>query len=253
MIVPLLPRNTTDNNSVTTAPSPTPTTDGNQAQTPLAHLNLVGILVIASLVALAIILSLCFAKWSKPIRRFFRGEHSDTRRDRFGRIGHCLSLSKLSKASRPPPPSPLPPLTPQSHAADAEKAAVSIPDSSNSSKTSLDQDRTEIDKVKQRANVKVALPPKVRKDTGASSIPPNFFFQTIDTGCGAKFWHRFYTRLQSSLAANLRGSTNNLRETTRPSFRFINVINHTQLLPLPHSFVISPTSHHTSYPQLLEN
>jgi hypothetical protein len=243
MIVPLLPRDTTDNNSVTTASSPTPTTDGNtntNAHTPLAHLNLVGIIVIAALLALALILSLCFAKWSKPIRRFFRGKHSGARPVHFG-IDHCLPT--LSKASRPPPPS-LPPLTPQSNAADAEKAAVIIPDSSSSSKTSLDRDPTEIERVKQKANVEVALPAKVRKIRALVLSPKFFVFQTL-TRDVANFFHRFCMRLQSSLAVNLRGSTNNLRETTQPSFRSINVINHAQLLPLLHSFVIPPILHHT--------
>jgi hypothetical protein len=149
MIIPLLARNTTAvDNSATNTDTDT------HAHTSLAHRNLVGVLVIAALLVLALSLSLCFAKWSKPIRRFLRRERgSSSTRVRCGvaRDG----LPTLSKAPPPPPPPP-------THAADAEKEAVTIPDSS-STQYSLDKDMIEIDEAKERANVQVALPAKVRK------------------------------------------------------------------------------------------
>jgi hypothetical protein len=134
-----LPRNTTaDHNSATS-------TDNTHAHTSLAHRNLVGVLVIAALLALALALSLCFAKWSKPIRRFLRRERST-------RVRSGLARDGLPSLSKPPPPPPPPPPT---HAADAEKASATIPDSSST------QCSLEIDESKERANVQVALPAKV--------------------------------------------------------------------------------------------
>ena len=170
MIIPLLARNTTtDDNSATTASSPTTDNTNTHAHTSLAHRNLVGILVIATLLALALLLSLCFAKWSKPIRRLLRGELSSTH----ARFGIGDGLSTLSKVPRPSPPPTRPHRA--NAAADAEKAAAIIPDSSTT-QSSLDRDMIEIDKAKEKANVQVALPAKVRKMRTVLSVLERLFF-----------------------------------------------------------------------------
>jgi hypothetical protein len=157
MIIPLLARNTTPS-------SPTTDNASNHTHSSLVHRNLVGVLVIAALLALALALSLCFAKWSKPIRRFLRHERSSSSSTRV-HLGIARDgLPTLSKA----PPSPPPPTRPHqgNAAADAEKAAV-IPDSSSNSQCSLDRDMIEIDKT---ANVQVALPAKVRKTRARAPV-----------------------------------------------------------------------------------
>jgi hypothetical protein len=152
MFIPLLARNS----SATTASPPTTSdTNTNVTHTSLAHRNLVGILIIAALLALALALSLCFAKWSKPVRRFLRGERRSGGDD----------LPTLSEAPPPLPttPTPLLPRPSQGNAADSDvEKAVVISDSS-SSQSSFDRDATEIDEGKGKANVGVALPAKVRK------------------------------------------------------------------------------------------
>jgi hypothetical protein len=126
----------------------------------LGHRNLVGILVIAALLALALILSLCFAKWSKPLRHFLRGEpRSDSKRNstgggggspfRFG-IGNRLAATPTSAA-----PTTTTNASQQGNVDHAEKAGV-IPDS-DSSQCSLDRDA-----IKEKVDVEVALPDKVR-------------------------------------------------------------------------------------------
>jgi hypothetical protein len=136
----------------------------------LTHRNLVGVLVIAALLALGLILWLCFGKWSKPIRHFLRGEkrHNSVR---FG-IGDGLTApidcqrhstgattittSKHSKAQ--------PGNTADS---DVEKAEI-VDSSSISTQSSLDQEGIKIDKDKEETKAKLeleepALPAKVRR------------------------------------------------------------------------------------------
>jgi len=149
MIIPLLARNTTADDNSATTPSTDNTNPNTHAHTSLAHRNLVGVLVIAALLALALALSLCFAKWSKPIRRFLRRERSSSTRVRRG-----IARDGLPTLTKAPPSPPSPPPT---HAADAEKA------DSSSTQCSLDRDMIEIDEAKEKANVQVALPAKVRK------------------------------------------------------------------------------------------
>ena len=132
----------------------------------LTHRNLVGVLIIAALLALGLALWLCFGKWSKPIRHFLRGEsrRHDSDRDsatRFG-IGDGLAApvdrdggTKQSKAPEP-----------RAASVDgAEKAGMV--DSSISSQSSLaDREATGIDKDKDKemrqAGLEPALPAKVR-------------------------------------------------------------------------------------------
>ena len=180
MIVPFFARDTTtgpytcspenpyclstqSNNSNNATTASTTTTDTPRTHALLGHRNLVGVLVIAALIAFALVLSLCFAKWSKPIRRFLRGEPRDdskrsstdggsgsgggTPRFRFG-IGHWHGVAAA--------PTTTAPSTQQGIPNDAEMASV-IPDSSSSSQSSLD-----LDTIKEKASVKVALPAKVR-------------------------------------------------------------------------------------------
>jgi len=153
MIVPFFARDTTcspenphclstrsdDNNNNATTTSTT-TTGTTHTHALIGHQNLVGVIVIAALVALAIVLSLCFAKWSKPIRRFLRGEPRSSDSD--------SNRSSTDGAAAPS--------TRQGIANDAEMAGVMPDSSSSSSQSSLD-----LDVIKEKASVKVALPAKV--------------------------------------------------------------------------------------------
>jgi hypothetical protein len=148
-----------NNNTSSAATSTTPTSV-------LTHRNLVGVLIIAALLALGLALWLCFGKWSKPIRHFLRGEsrrHNSDRDSatRFG-IGDGLAApvdrdggTKQSKAPEP-------------RAASVDGAEkVGMVDSSISSQSSLaDREATEIDKDKDKemrqAGLEPALPAKVR-------------------------------------------------------------------------------------------
>ena len=139
----------------------------------LAHRNLVGVLVIAALLALGLILWLCFGKWSKPIRRFLRG---DARRRngngnsnnhataRFG-IGDGLAAPIDRNCGSASTPSKVP----ESRAAsldDVEKDGMV--NSSSSSQSSLaDREAVETDKDKEMTltrldSLEPALPAKVR-------------------------------------------------------------------------------------------
>jgi hypothetical protein len=169
MIIPLIARNTTtgtytcapenpyclstqsnNSNNATTASPPT------SVHTSLAHRNLVGVLIIAALLAAALGLSLCFAKWSKPIRRFLRGEQRSSGSDSLLRFGIGDGLAALTAPSGGTS-RPLSPLPPHGKALDAEKAVV-MPDSS-SSRSSLEIVK---DKEEKRM-VEVAMPAKVSK------------------------------------------------------------------------------------------
>ena len=154
--------NNNNNNTSSAATSTTPTSV-------LTHRNLVGVLIIAALLALGLALWLCFGKWSKPIRHFLRGEsrRHDSGRDsatRFG-IGDGLAApvdrdggATPSKQSKAPEP--------RAASVDgAEKAGMV--DSSTSSESSLaDREATEVDKDKDKemrqAGLAPALPAKVR-------------------------------------------------------------------------------------------
>jgi len=164
MIVPFFARDTScspenpyclstrsDNNDNATT-TPTTTTGTTHTHPLLGHRNLVGVLVIAALLALALVLSLCFAKWSKPIRRFLRREPP--------------SDSEHSSTDDVAAPS-----TQQGIANDAEMAGV-MPDS-GSSQSSFD-----LDAIKEKAGIKVALPAKVR----ASRYTPRFLFIFVPRG-----------------------------------------------------------------------
>ena len=147
-----------DTSSSTTGTTSTST----RATTPLlTHRNLVGVLVIAALLALALILWLCFGKWSKPIRQFLRGEQRHDDNVRFG-IGDGLTIpaSKQSKA----PPGQCPEITADS---DVEKAEI-VDSSSTSTQNSLGREGIKIDKdneeIKARLELEPALPAKVRRE-----------------------------------------------------------------------------------------
>ncbi len=139
----------------------------------LTHRNLVGILVIAALLALGLILWLCFGKWSKPIRHFLRGEQRQNNNNVHFGIGDRLAAvptdrpnrnsdatggtSKLSRAARPGP---------CDNAADSDVEKAEIVDSS-STQSSLDREGIEIDKdneeIKAKPELEPALPAKVRR------------------------------------------------------------------------------------------
>jgi hypothetical protein len=133
----------------------------------LTHRNLVGILVIAALLALGLILWLCFGKWSKPIRHFLRGEQRhDVRfgigdgltvdRHRHGTGASTIITSKQSEAPR------------SGNTADSDVEKSEMVDSSScSTQSSLDRQGIKIDKDKEETKAKLelepALPAKVRR------------------------------------------------------------------------------------------
>jgi hypothetical protein len=145
-------------------------TSATSAATPLlTHRNLVGVLVIAALLALGILLWLCFGKWSKPIRHFLRGEQRHNKvhfgigdgltaapidRNRHGTGATTVTTSKQSKA----PPGP-------HSASDVEKAEM-VDSSSSSTQSSLDREEIKTCKEKTEAKLELepALPTKVRRD-----------------------------------------------------------------------------------------
>ena len=149
----------------------------------LTHRNLVGVLVIAALLALGLILWLCFGKWSKPIRHFLRGEqcHNDVR---FG-IGDGLTAAPIdrhrhstgatttitSKQSKTPP-GPL-----SGNVADPDTEKEEIVDSSSSSTQSsieIDEDKEE---TKAKLELEPALPAKASlnpHDTPALSLKDKY-------------------------------------------------------------------------------
>lgn len=166
----------------------------------LNHRNLVGVLVIAALLALALILWLCFGKWSKPIRHFIRGEQRDVR---FGtgdgltapvdRHSHGTGATKQSKA----PPGPCTVIAADS---DVEKAEI-VDSSSSSTQNSLDREGIKIDKDKEETKAKLepepALPAKVRGERPGVVIDENI---TDMRACVWQVLHAFTIKSGSQLA-----------------------------------------------------
>lgn len=156
--------NNNDTSSTATSTIPTPR---------LTHRNLVGVLVIAALLALGLILWLCFGKWSKPIRHFLRGE-SRRRNDGNNDNNHVVARFGIGDGLAAPIDrnsggASIPSKVPQPRAAslgDAEKAEMV--NSSSSSQSSLaDREAIEIDKDNEMTQARLdslepALPAKVR-------------------------------------------------------------------------------------------
>jgi hypothetical protein len=181
MIIPFFARDTThgcpqenpyclstrsnDDNSTTTSTTTTHT------HPKLGHTNLVGVLVIASLLALALVLSLCFAKWSKPLRRFLRGEPRPDDSERTSTDGGggggslaaptTLTAPSSTKASRQQQGD----TDDDDDDDDAEKANV-VPNS-NSSSSSSSQSSLDQDTIKENASVEIALPAKVSPESAS--------------------------------------------------------------------------------------
>jgi hypothetical protein len=161
--------NNNNNNNNTSSPA-----TGTTNPTPLlTHRNLVGVLIIAALLALGLILWLCFGKWSKPIRHFLRGEsrHNDNytvRGDGLapGPIDRSNGATNSTTVSKAPGP--------RGNDDTAAAAAANLDDAekpgivdSSSSQSSLDREEmieTDKDKEVTRAKLepKPALPAKVR-------------------------------------------------------------------------------------------
>ncbi len=116
----------------------------------LTHRNLVGILVIAALLALGLILWLCFGKWSKPIRHFLRGEQRQNNNNVHFGIGDRLAAVPTDRPNRN---------------SDATGTGEIV--DSSSTQSSLDREGIEIDKdneeIKAKPELEPALPAKVRR------------------------------------------------------------------------------------------
>lgn len=151
----------TQRESTNNASSPATTTTTTNPTHLLTHRNLVGVLIIAALLALGLILWLCFGRWSKPIRHFLRGEsRQDENKNtvRFGIGAGPASINGATASSKQQSAA----LGSQANANaatdsdDAEKAG--IVDSSSSSQSSLDNKGRETTKAK----LEPAPPAKVR-------------------------------------------------------------------------------------------
>ncbi|KAI0307817.1 hypothetical protein B0F90DRAFT_67931 [Multifurca ochricompacta] len=153
MIIQFLPRNTSDFSTRTPVnPNRLSTrsnnTDSSQTTTAtrtpiLNHGNLVGVLIISALLILGIALWLCFGKWSKPIRHFFRGcPRSKPNAVHFG-VGDGLGTTSSGKES-----------TQDGHS-DVEKV-VTADSSTSSNQNSFNQGT--IESVKDKNVVELALP-----------------------------------------------------------------------------------------------
>jgi hypothetical protein len=162
------------NNDTSSSATGATSTSINTATPLLTHRNLVGVLVIAALLALGLILWLCFGKWSKPIRHFLRGEQRPNN-VRFG-IGNGLAATPIdghrhstgattittSKQSKVRPG----PRSGNASDSDVEKAEI-VDSSSSSTHSSLYREGIKIDKDKEETKAKrelePALPAKVRR------------------------------------------------------------------------------------------
>ncbi|KAI9445182.1 hypothetical protein H4582DRAFT_1913861 [Lactarius indigo] len=129
-------------------PDSSPTTGA--AHTPfLTRRNLIGVLVIAALLVLGTALWLCFGKWSKPIRHFFRGKsRSSSSRRNNGATPLWIDDGPRAVAVQRSVP----------EGADAEKAEIMDSSSSSTQSSLLDQDAI---KIIDGDKVELALPVKV--------------------------------------------------------------------------------------------
>lgn len=130
-----------------------PTTSA--AHTPfLTRRNLAGVLVIAALLVLGTALWLCFGKWSKPIRHFFKGKsRSSSSRHSTGATPFGIGDDPKAVAA---PRRVLPGVGPEG--ANAEKAEIMDGSSSSIQSSLLDQDAI---KINDPDKVELALPAKV--------------------------------------------------------------------------------------------
>lgn len=136
----------------------------------LTRRNLIGVLVIAALLFLGITLWLCFGKWSKPIRHFFKGKSRSSSR-------YCTGVTTFgigddSRAVAAPRRVSMP------GGADAEKAEIM--DSSSSAQSSLlDQDMI---KINEGDKVELTLPAKVNISSSLTSEarPPHWLLALLN-------------------------------------------------------------------------
>jgi hypothetical protein len=157
-----LSRQRVSNNDTSSSATSTTSTNTSATMPLLTHRNLVGVLIIAALLALGLILWLCFGKWSKPVRHFLRGEqrHNNVR---FG-IGDGLAIATSKQSKVLSPPGQCPEITADS---DVEKAEI-VNSSSSSTESLLYREGIKIDKDKEEIKAKLelepALPAKVRRE-----------------------------------------------------------------------------------------
>ncbi|KAH9064203.1 hypothetical protein EDB87DRAFT_1388467 [Lactarius vividus] len=115
----------------------------------LIRRNLIGVLVIAALLVLGTALWLCFGKWSKPIRHFFKGKSRSSSRHNTSATPLWIDDGSRAVAAQ----------RSVSEGADAEKAEIMDSSSSSSTQSSLlDQDAI---KINDENKVELALPAKV--------------------------------------------------------------------------------------------
>ncbi|KAH9014213.1 hypothetical protein EDB84DRAFT_1530327 [Lactarius hengduanensis] len=121
----------------------------------LIRRNLIGVLVIAALLVLGTALWLCFGKWSKPIRHFFKRKLRSSR--------HNTGATPLWIDNNGPRAVAAQRSVPDG--ADAEKAESMDSSSSSTQSSLLDQDAIKIND-----GDKVALPAKVYISTASASL-----------------------------------------------------------------------------------
>lgn len=125
----------------------------------LIRRNLIGVLVIAALLVLGTALWLCFGKWSKPIRHFFKKKlRSSSSRHNTGATPLWIDNNgpRAVAAQRSVP-----------DGADAEKAEIMDSSSSSTQSSLLDQDAIKTD---DGDKVEVALPAKVLQIKSGSRL-----------------------------------------------------------------------------------
>jgi hypothetical protein len=132
----------------------------------LTRPNLIGVLVIAALLVLGITLWLCFGKWSKPIRHFFKGKLRSSSRYSTAATG-AFGIGDGPRAVAVPKKVAIP------VGANAEKAEIMDSSSSSTQSSLLDQDAMKI----MEGDKDLALPAKVhipvRRGLQADT-PPRF-------------------------------------------------------------------------------
>ncbi|KAI9460864.1 hypothetical protein BJY52DRAFT_233890 [Lactarius psammicola] len=124
----------------------------------LTRRNLIGVLIIAALFVLGFALWLCFGKWSKPIRHFFKGK-SRSSPSRPSNGATPFRIGDDPKAVAAPRK-----VLPGSEGANVEKAEIMDSSSSSTQSSLLDQDAIKIN------DVELALPAKVLKIKSGSRL-----------------------------------------------------------------------------------
>ena len=145
--------------------SDTSPTTGTTHTPVLTRRNLIGVLVIAALLFLGITLWLCFGKWSKPIRHFFKGKSRSSSRYNAG-ASTVFGISDGSRAAAAQKGVAGP------KGADVEKAEIMDSSSSSTQSSLLDHKFNEGDKLELAVPAKVHIPLSLTSEARLSRRTP---------------------------------------------------------------------------------